>query len=293
MLVAVSGGTGFVGTAFCRELLRRGCTLRLHVNRRSPSVEAETLSGDLADPACWSRLIDKADCIIHAAGAIGAPNRESYFRVNEGSSAALAKALQGGSKASRVILISSLAARHPEVSDYAASKRAGEEALRAEYPETAIIRPPAVYGPEDRALAPFFRAARAGWALQPADRGRNRLSLIHVDDLARLIADWTTGAGPAGELIEPDDGKDGGYAWAEFHQTLSAAIGRQTRPLTIPRSVLAALALVPNRLGLTPGKVRELFHPDWVCRAGLPDASGWRPRIPLTEGLKEVAKQYS
>jgi nucleoside-diphosphate-sugar epimerase len=37
---------------------------------------------------------------------------------------------------------------------------------------------------------------------------------------------------------------------------------------------------------LTPGKLRELMHPDWVCdNTPFSKATGWKPQIPLEEGL--------
>jgi hypothetical protein len=40
---------------------------------------------------------------------------------------------------------------------------------------------------------------------------------------------------------------------------------------------------------LTPGKVRELRHPDWVCdNAALTAATGWAPAVGLDEGLRRT-----
>jgi nucleoside-diphosphate-sugar epimerase len=40
---------------------------------------------------------------------------------------------------------------------------------------------------------------------------------------------------------------------------------------------------------LTPGKVRELSHPDWVCdNTALSNAIGWAPRVLLPEGLRQT-----
>jgi len=40
---------------------------------------------------------------------------------------------------------------------------------------------------------------------------------------------------------------------------------------------------------LTPGKARELFHPDWVARQPLlADHSDWRPTIRLTDGFADT-----
>jgi nucleoside-diphosphate-sugar epimerase len=40
---------------------------------------------------------------------------------------------------------------------------------------------------------------------------------------------------------------------------------------------------------LTPGKVRELRHPDWVCDdAALRRVTGWAPRFPLEAGMRRT-----
>jgi hypothetical protein len=40
---------------------------------------------------------------------------------------------------------------------------------------------------------------------------------------------------------------------------------------------------------LTPGKVRELQHPNWLCdNTALNNATGWTPGILLLEGLRRT-----
>ena len=75
----------------------------------------------------------------------------------------------------KLVLVSSLAAREPCLSSYAASKRSGEAVLLDvdnAFPWT-ILRPPAVYGPGDRATLPFFKSIRRGYgAMLGGEAGR-------------------------------------------------------------------------------------------------------------------------
>jgi hypothetical protein len=40
---------------------------------------------------------------------------------------------------------------------------------------------------------------------------------------------------------------------------------------------------------LSPGKYRELIHPNWVCdNQAFSDASGWQPKVQFQEGLERT-----
>jgi len=125
--------------------------------------------------------------------------------------------------------------------------------------------------------------------------GPARFSLIHVDDLAAATLDWLLSDLPAGGVYELHDGTPGGYDRDEVARIASEVWGRPVRPLALPAalaSLLAGINLGLSRLCryapmLTPGKVRELTHPDWVCdntplSTALP---GWQPRIRLRDAL--------
>ncbi len=96
---------------------------------------------------------------------------------------------------------------------------------------------------------------------------------------------------------ESHDGKVDGYGWAEFAAEIEALTGRPVTLRPVPKILLdvpAAVNALAGRLGLTvpmltPGKLRELRHPDWVCRAGTAALiPGWAPKIGLREGLRRT-----
>ena len=80
-----------------------------------------------------------------------------------------------------------------------------------------------------------------------------------------------------------------------FCAIVGAACGRAIRPWEIPPAALDALARGNRALArllrrapmLTPEKLRELRHPDWVCdNAAISAALDWTPRTQLAEGLR-------
>jgi nucleoside-diphosphate-sugar epimerase len=209
-------------------------------------------------------------------------------------------ALQAGTR--HFVLVSSLAARSPLLSAYAASKHAGErEVLRRLGPaKPTILRPPVVYGPGDMETLPMFRAARHGIfpILGPPEA---RLSFIHVGDLAAAVAACLAAPIQAGGVFEIDDGASNGHGWAEIGAALGAALGRVPRAVQIPRRAvrLAAFAalilarLTGRPLMLRPDKVNELRHPDWVCRdSRLTQNTGWRAKHGLADGFCDAVAWY-
>jgi nucleoside-diphosphate-sugar epimerase len=273
--VAVTGATGFVGRHAVAELLRRGHHVRALVRdrgRASLPAGVELVEGAIGNRDAIAALAAGATALIHAAGIVSASRDADYFRVNADPLPAIAAAATAAG-VSRMVHVSSLAAREPSISAYAASKRRAEELLAplADRLSLIMLRPPAIYGPGDRATLPLLRELTRPIALIPGRR-RARFSLLHVGDFARLLADQATG-GPQG-IHEADDGREGGYGWDDVIAMAAAAEGRPRHALFLPRPVVAAAgwtALTWSRLSgrpnmVNPGKVRELYHPDWLCR---------------------------
>lgn len=297
-IIAITGATGFAGRHAVDALLARGHNLRALV--RSPAsaklpAAVQTVAGDLADDAALAKLLAGADAVIHLAGAIAAADEASFFKVNfKGTQAVAQAALKAGTR--RFVHVSSLAARQPGLSPYAASKRAGEDAIAQMMGDlnAVILRPPAVYGPGDKGTLPLLRELTKPVAAIPAPR-HARFSLIHAADLARLLAD--AASSDIGGLHEVSDGKQGGYGWDELLAIASRLRGAPVRGIYLPKPLPLAVAMGAELVTLftgqpgmvTRGKIAELYHPDWVARTGtlaLPDPT------PFETGFAETVAWY-
>jgi nucleoside-diphosphate-sugar epimerase len=162
--IALTGATGFIGKTLARRLTATEWQIRGLVrppSQGSPQVEIaiQWIEGDLGDPDSLRRLVSGVDAIVHCAGAVRGASQAHFNRVNVDGVARLVQAATEQHQLPRFLLMSSLAAREPHVSPYAASKRQGEEALAmgAGHMGWATFRPPAVYGPGDKELLPLFR----------------------------------------------------------------------------------------------------------------------------------------
>ncbi|HXV73768.1 MAG TPA: NAD(P)H-binding protein, partial [Sphingomonadales bacterium] len=165
--LALTGATGFVGAAVLDAALVQGYRVRALTRRpQPPHPNVEWIAGDVFNGAALQTLFAGADAVFHAAGAIKAKNAAGFMAVNrDGVKNAIAAAKNAGVR--RFALVSSLAAREPHLSPYAASKCAGEDVLKenGEGISWTIVRPPAVYGPRDREILRLFRAMN--WGIAP------------------------------------------------------------------------------------------------------------------------------
>ena len=272
-LIAITGATGFAGRHAVATLMKRGHRLRALVRRPGAAelpAGVELVAGGLGDATAVAALVNGADAIVHLAGAITALNRSTYFAVNDTGTGAVTQAAREAG-VSRFVHISSLSARRPELSDYGASKRAGEDHVAGQMQalNAVILRPPAVYGPGDKATLPLLRELTRPFALIPGRRDA-RFSLIHVGDLAEMIADSVSSAQQG--IHEVSDGTAGGYGWPDLLAVAGTSRGGPIRALFLPRAIPASvafaaetLALVTGRPGMVNrGKIAELYHPDWV-----------------------------
>jgi nucleoside-diphosphate-sugar epimerase len=296
--LALTGASGFVGAAIAHHLSAQGWRLRLLVRpgsqARLPALErAESVPGSLDDPAALERLLNGAVALVHCAGAVRGITYRDFARTNVDGTQAL---LCAAGPALRVVHISSLAARQPALSAYAASKRAGELCVAAAVPapRRVVLRPPAVYGPGDRELRPLLDAMLRGFALLPGHRDA-RFSLLHVDDLARAVASLLRGEAGWGQIHEPDDGRPGGYCWSDVMAAIAQLRGRPVRSLRLPGFLLSMLGagnelwahLTRRAPMLTRGKARELRWLDWVAAGNASLAAiPWRPMVDLDAGLR-------
>lgn len=258
--------------------------------------------GTLADPAALRRLVQGADVVLHLAGAIKAPDDAGYLRVNRDGTEALVDAVADAAPDAHFIQISSMAARHPELSGYAASKRAGEQVVldRLDAARFSIVRPPAIYGPGDRETLIFFQLASRRQVPLPG-RPTARIALIHVEDAARMLAARAFGA-PTGRVHAIADSRPEGYAWQEILGAAAAAVGNGSpRYFSLPTTLLrtigggaGAIARIVGKTGMvSAGKVRELLHEDWAVRGEeLLREAGAEARHGLGEGFASTAVWY-
>ena len=315
MRFLVTGGTGFVGSHVVDALLARGDAVTALV--RDPNKlrwlegrDVRLSPGDVARGLGLEAGLDDADGVIHIAGVIKARTEAEFV---EGNAGATRKLLEACAKSKRplksVVVVTSLAAAGPcgkgtttretdmcrPVSAYGRSKMAAEAACSefASRLPVVVARPSIVYGPRDEAVLEIFRIV--AWRLKPLPNPDQRLSLVHVRDLA------------AGLLAAADRGKAGGKYHLAHAEVITArgladrveeAVGAPAMAVGIPAAMLrigAAISetLTGGRSIFNRDKVAEMLAEGWACDVGA--AAGeleWSAKIGHVDGLLETGRWY-
>jgi dihydroflavonol-4-reductase len=318
--VFVTGANGFVGSHLVRSLTAAGHRIRALVRpsaNRSliADLPIEWVAGDLDDRDALRSGCNGVDWVVHVAGRVKAPDRETFFHANvTGTRNLLESAAEASADLERFVYVSSLAAGGPvrdgkprteddpdrPITDYGESKLAGEQAVMSfadRFPVVAV-RPPAVYGPGDAEILGFFKAVR--WHLKPVFGGRPmRLSLVYVSDLVDgLILALTSPTAPGEVFYVADDRL---YSLTELEDMMQEALGNWALRVNIPRPVLTTLAIVAEWAGRVGGfvpslnrnRVRDFLELDWACTVNKAHRLlGYVPRVRFAEGAAATVAWY-
>lgn len=308
MRILVTGATGFVGTALCRELLARGHTV--HATARKTIPHGEGLSElrqitipDIAAEFDRRALLDGMDAVVHLAAIAhrgGVPDAD-LRRVNVDATTGLAEAAAG--RVRRFVFLSSIKVHgedsgpgmfvetdtlRPEDS-YGRSKLQAEEALTEiavrSGMELVLIRPPMVYGPGVKAnFLRLLRWVASGLPL-PLASVRNRRSLVHLGNLVDMIARCAEHPSAKGPFLTGDEEI---VSTPELIARIGRALGRPSRLLSAPPAVLRAIGAISGRLD----EIRRLTGNLAADTSRAHRVLDWRPPHTLDEGLAETARWF-
>lgn len=316
--VAVTGGTGFVGSHLVETLAAAG--LRPRVLVRNPDrprwiqgLDVEWVAGDLAGDDALRRLVEGAGTVLHLAGVVRAGSAEAFREANARGTARLAAAVAAAAPQARFVYVSSLAAVGPSasvegagpeddprpVSAYGRSKLEGEIEMRRALGERpwVILRPPAIYGPRDVDILEFFKLAARG--VVPIPAGERWLTLAHVADVVRAVLAAAGGEAPAHRVFHL--GEPQPYRMEAVVRLLAEAGGVGVRVVKVPPALVRLLGAggsLLQRMGfrgvaMTGDKAREMLARHWTARtADSLAALGLKGWVEFFDGARETWEWY-
>jgi uncharacterized protein YbjT (DUF2867 family) len=186
MTAVVFGGSGFIGRHLVRRLGKSGAIVRLpsrHPTRlaflRTAGVVGQIVPELIGayDDEELAATIQGADVVINLIGILAETRRDSFARVHTALPGRIATvAAAAGVK--HLIHVSALGADAHSASAYARSKAAGEEAVKAAFPQATIIRPSIVFGPEDKFFNRFAAMSQISPVLPLIGGGHTRFQPV-------------------------------------------------------------------------------------------------------------------
>ncbi len=315
----VTGSNGFLGSHLVEELVRRGhdvfCLVRHTSNLRWLNTRCVRLIyGDVTSQYSLREAVAGKDHIYHVAGLVKASSQWAFDRVNVRGTANLLEACSKHNPAvGKFVFISSQSAGGPSrmgrpateddpaipVSRYGKSKLKAETAARLymeRFPVT-IIRPPAIFGPRDYGMLPFFKMLTKGLVILVA--GDRYANFAYVKDIVTgtiLAGEKEEAAGQTYYLAGQRP-----HSWREFAEAAAGAIGKRVAVISVPPAAVRAVggfntligAITGNAMMLDWYKAHEILQPYWVCNTTKARRElGYRPAYSLDQALPETIAWY-
>ncbi len=202
MRIFLTGATGYIGQAVVRELVAAGHEVTGLVRSEEKAAVLAGLGGrgvigDIKDPGSYREVATDQDALIHAACEYSAATVDAD-RMAVGTLIAAAV----GGKVQVLVYTSGIwvlgttgdtptfenaTTEHPAA--LVAWRPAHEKMVLAaanDHLATAVVRPGMVYGGHSSLIGAYFDSAEKQGASQYLGNGRNRIPMVHVEDLARF-----------------------------------------------------------------------------------------------------------
>jgi len=272
-LVAVFGGTGFLGRYVVRALAQAGYRIRVGVRR--PNLgnylvpmgqvgQIQLVKADISNPDQAASLISGAAAVVNLVGVLRQSGRQRFTRLHRDAPADLAKAaLAAGT--STFVHLSSLGVSQNSPALYARTKAEGELRVREAFPAATILRPSLLFGPEDNFFNRFAGMARL------IGGGKTKFQPVYVGDaaaaVAKAVTDSATMRGRTYELGGPTV-----YTFKELMEIMLQETCRKRMLVPVPFALAAIGASVANLSPwppITPDQVRLLKTDNVLTKGAL------------------------
>ena len=304
-MVLISGASGFIGSRLLspedRALVRQSCGM------------AGEMVGDLSDAASLLRACTGIGTVFHCAGyahAFANSDPDTHWRINFEGTRNLADAA-GQAGVGRLVFLSSVKAMAEPgdnladedwlgepVTAYGQAKRAAEAAVLAAGQRYGMhvvnLRLAMVYGSGGRGnLDRMGRLVKRGLFPPLPEKGNHR-SLVHVDDVVaamRLVAEDDRANGRTYIIAAPE-----APSGRQLYDALRAVLGMPRCSWSVPESALRLAGCVGDglevlgrrRLPLDSEALERLLGSAWYSPARIERELGWRARMSLADGLREM-----
>lgn len=320
-LIAISGATGFLGTALVKHFLSEGYRVRAHAHTVDKADQIDSrvediVVGEISDDAMTAKLVTSADFVIHTVSNFryASGKAESYRRINvTGTQLLIDAAAEAGIK--RFVHCSTIGvhgdvAKTPAAEDapfnpgdlYQETKLESEEYVRSKVGqsdmEIVVIRPCSMYGPGDLRMLKMFKMLSKGRFFFLGECKEN-FHAVYIDDVVSAFAKALTVEDIDGEVFLVG-GPDGYQPLRAYVGEVAKALGAGPPKLTFPYSLFYAAAtlceLICVPFGIEPilhrRRVRFYKNNRAFDTGKAERVLQYHPSVSLQEGMKRTVDWY-
>src|SRR3954451_15806550 len=296
MRVLVTGASGFVGRATCKELQERGHDVIALVRRPgSEPPDTTAVQGDIGtgDESSLGGPVAEAqpEAIIHLAAEIASQrNQRKVLATNVDGTRRVVAAAKACGTAPRLVFCSTVVTGDargellepgkplPVTTPYGRSKQEGERVVADSGRPHPIVRRSHVYGPGGWYEEEFVNRLRQPGRFAVIGRGDNWWDVVRVEDVASALVSAAKRA-PDGAVYHAVDDKP--ISFYDFIALTADALG-----VGPPRRIPAAAA----RFAAGKHAVTAVTRSARSSNARLKEELGWEPRFPTAEvGVPDAA----
>lgn len=286
MVVALAGGTGFVGRTLAARLVAAGHQVRILTRRPVlppalavlPGVERRSVARAVTPEArvvALAQALQGCSAVVNLVGILHESGRQTFQAVHVDAVAQLVEATrQAGIH--RFVQVSALGAAPDAPSAYLRSRAGGEAAVRASALDWTVLQPSVIFGRDDTFLNQFARLLGLVPVMALACP-QARFQPVYVGDVAQAVLTALADPRATGQTLQL--GGPEVFTLRELVEQVGAWTGH--RPPLVPLGPTGSLALgalmelAPVPL-MTRDNVRSMQVPNVVTQP-VPDWLAWQP----------------
>ena len=299
-LVAVFGGSGFLGRHVVRALAKRGYRVRVAVRRPELAGylqpmgrvgQIHAVQANLRYPESVTAAVRDADVVINLVGILFERGRQRFDAVMTAGAQTVARAAQAVS--APLIHVSAIGADEKSSARYAQAKAEGERLVLAAHHAAVIVRPSIIFGPEDDFFNRFAALARLAPALPLVGGGQTRMQPVFAGDAAEAIARAVDGDLRSGLVYEL--GGPGVRTFKELMQFVLATTQRRRLLVPLPFALMKLQAMILQFLPkppITPDQVEVLKRDNIVSEEAKRDGRTLESLGITPESIEAIVPTY-
>jgi NADH dehydrogenase len=279
-MIAVFGGTGFIGSRLVEVLRERGEDVVAITHNRERARTKGFRFGDMLRPETLGAAVDGVEVVVQTATFPGypleQPRRGWTFERFDGEGTERLVAASGAAGVKRYVYVTGVGADVPNPRSHHLAILRGEQTVRSSGMEWACLRPSAVYGPTDRRLNVLLDVARVLPVI--ALPGLDALhEPVFIDDVAQALRQLCALGAPQGvfEAVGPER-----MTMREMFATLFRVAGVRCRVRALPEAPLRLGARLVDRLPLGISAASALT---FACEDFTGDSRSLREQIEMTQ----------